>query len=259
MEVLRILIVEDDLLLAAELEEQLLEFGYAVTETVSRSDTALHSFRRRRPDLVLCDIRLKGSALDGIELVKEMNKISRVPIVFLTASGDTATVERAKLARPAYYLVKPCNAPQLKVALDFAIANFSSSTLADPSHSLRKQEPPTEQLFSVTDYVFLKDGYKHLRVKIASIIWVMALGANVKIITEKDTYVLTANLTSFSQQVPKDFMVRIHRSYIINIQHLASYQGGRLFMKYQQGEQELPIGKTYRSKVKDLFPRLKSD
>ncbi len=259
MEALRILIVEDDLLLATELEEQLLEFGYSITDNVANSKNALLSFRRRLPDLVLCDIQLKGSELDGIELVGEFNKISKVPIVFLSALGDQGTVTRAREVNPAYYLVKPCNAAQLRVALDFAIANFSADQQADPSHSLKFQEAPEEKIFAVTDFFFIKDSHKYIRIKIKDILWVEALGSNVKIITNAGTSTLAANLSSFSQQVTHDFLVRVHRSFIINIHQVLSFSGGRLFLQYKGGEQEIPIGKTYREDVKQLFPKLTSD
>jgi len=135
MEALRILIIEDDLLLATELEEQLLDFGYSILDNVSNYADAIHSFKRRFPDLVLCDIQLEDSQKDGIEVTEKFNEITKVPIIFLTAFGDAATLERAKKINPAYYLIKPCNPTQLKIALDFAISNFTKNEQADPQHS----------------------------------------------------------------------------------------------------------------------------
>jgi len=121
MSALKIFIVEDDLLLAEELQEQLLEFGYTITDVVANSQDALLAFRRRLPDLVLCDIHLKNSKLDGIELAAAFRQIATIPLIFLTAYGDEQTLTRAKATNPAYYLIKPCNATQLQVAIDFAV------------------------------------------------------------------------------------------------------------------------------------------
>ncbi len=259
MEALKILIIEDDVFLGTELEEQLLEFGYTITERVRDSKSAIIAFRRRLPDIVLCDINLEDSELDGIDLVKVFNTIAKVPIIFLTAFGDAKTVARAKEVNPAYYLIKPCNPNQLQISLDFAIANFMNKEEAELEHSLKLQEATTPSLHVGADYFFLKDGHKYVRVKVEDILWVEALGANVKIITEPSVFTLSANLSSFSKQVPHDFLVRVHRSYMINIHRIESFYGNRIYIQKNGKQQEIPIGKTYREGFQKLFIKLASD
>ncbi|MFK7774220.1 MAG: LytR/AlgR family response regulator transcription factor [Saprospiraceae bacterium] len=259
MEALKILIIEDDVFLGTELEEQLLEFGYTITERVRDSESAIIAFRRRLPDIVLCDIHLEDSELDGIDLVKVLNTIAKVPIIFLTAFSDTKTVARAKEVNPAYYLIKPCNPNQLQISLDFAIANFINKEEAELEHSLKPQKEITPSLHADADYFFLKDGHKYVRVKVKDILWVEALGANVKIITENSTFTLSANLSSFSKQVPHDFLVRVHRSYMINIHRIESFYGNRIYIQKNGVQQEIPIGKTYREDFQRLVVKLSSD
>ncbi len=259
MEALKILIIEDDVFLGTELEEQLLEFGYTITERVRDSESAIIAFRRRLPDVVLCDIHLEDSELDGIDLVKVLNTIAKVPIIFLTAFSDAKTVARAKEVNPAYYLIKPCNPNQLKISLDFGLANFINKEEAELEHSLKSQKEITSSLHADADYFFLKDGHKYVRVKVEDILWVEALGANVKIITEHSIFTLSANLSSFSKQVPHDFLVRVHRSYMINIHRIESFYGNRIFIQYKSKPQEIPIGKTYREDFQKLVVKLSSD
>lgn len=259
MDALRILIVEDDVLLGTELEEQLLDFGYTITERVRDSESAIFAFRRRLPDIVLCDIELEDSELDGIELVKVLNTIAKVPIIFLTAFGDAKTIARAKEVNPAYYLIKPYNPNQLQISLDFAIANFINKEEAQLQHSLLSQKVTIPSLHADSDYFFLKDGHKYVRVKVEDILWVEALGANVKIITEHSIFTLSANLGSFSKQVPHGFLVRVHRSYLININKIESFCGNRIFIQKNGEQQEIPIGKTYRENFQGLVVRLSSD
>lgn len=259
MHTLKILIVEDDLILAAELEEQLLEFGYTITDTVANSREALLAFRRRLPDLVLCDIHLQGSELDGIQLAGLLREIEVVPLVFLTAFGDEQTVDRAKEVRPDYYLIKPCNPNQLLVAIDFALSNYTNQKQADPRHSLQFHSLSPCAFYSTQNFFFVKNGYRYVRVEIADIAYVEAMGANVKIVTDQLSVVLTANLSSFSNQVSDRSLVRVHRSYLININKVRSFDAGRVFIPYQGVLNEIPIGKTYREGFQNRIPRLKSD
>lgn len=259
MKPLQILIIEDDLLLSQELEEQLLEFGYTITATAANSKDALLAFRRRLPDLVLCDIHLQGSDMDGIELATAFQRIASVPLIFLTALGDEQTITRAKATYPSYYLIKPCNAAQLQVALDFAISNFVGRQQADPRHSLQFHPAPPCALYSVQDFFFVKEGYRYVRIEVADVVFVEALGSNVKISTDKNTVVLTANLNSFLQQSAHPALVRVHRSFIVNLHHVHAFDAGRVYLSYQGGLQEVPVSKTYREDFQRRLPRLRSD
>jgi DNA-binding LytR/AlgR family response regulator len=259
MSALKILIVEDDLLLAEELQEQLLEFGYTITDVVANSQDALLAFRRRLPDLVLCDIHLKDSTMDGIALATAFQEIESVPLIYLTAFGDKKTVDRANATKPSYYLIKPCNPLQLQVAIDLAISNFTQKKEADPQHSLQFHQPPPCALYSTQDFFFIKEGYRYVRIEISDIVYVEALGSNVKIITEHCKVVLTANLSSFSQQVDHPSLVRVHRSYLINLHKVHSFDAGRVFLAYQGNLQEIPVSKKYREAMQSRLPRLKSD
>ncbi len=256
---LKILIVEDDLMLGQGLEERLLDFGYSITDNVANSQYALLAFRRRLPDLVICDIELKKSKLDGIQLAAAFNQIEKVPIIFLTSFGDSKTVERAKKVNPANYLMKPCTSPQLQVAIDLALENFMTKNTAEVIHSLKTQRTPSCLLYDSSNFFFVKDRNRYVRVEIADIVIVEALGYNVKIITDDYTVVLTANLSSFSKQVQHKSLVRVHRSHIINTNKLVSFDAGRAFLKYKDGLKEVSIGGTYREDFQRLLPRLVSD
>ena len=255
---LKVLIIEDDLILSEELKEQLTQLGYTV-EVASNSSQALELFATENPNLILCDIRLTNSKLDGIEIIKIINKIRSVPVVFLTAYGDKDTVERAKKVNPAYYLIKPSNVTQLKIALDFAISNFVNNIPANIKHSLQYHEPPLNSFYLKQDYFFAKKDDKYVRIEISDIIWVEALGANVQIFTEKNKVFLAATLNSFLNQVRHNSLLRIHRSYVININKIKAFDGGRVFVEYQTKQIAIPIGSTFRTKFKGLFNRLKSD
>lgn len=101
-----LLIVEDEGLVALDLQIRLEEVGYTVTRIVDNMEDAIASVRDERPDLALMDIRIKGKH-DGIETADRLRKEFDIPSIFVTALGDTGTVERAKLIEPFGYVIKP--------------------------------------------------------------------------------------------------------------------------------------------------------
>ena len=115
-----ILIVEDELITTADLEDALLRFGYHVTGTASSGKEAIRRVEQTRPDLVLMDIKLKGT-LDGIEAACEIRRCFDIPVIYLTAHADDKTLARAKLAEPLGYIVKPFQDAELHAVIEMAV------------------------------------------------------------------------------------------------------------------------------------------
>lgn len=116
----RILIVEDEAVTAMDMKQELITLGYEVVGIEDNADDADRATGELRPDLVLMDIRLYGS-VDGIEAATNLRGKYHVPIVFLTAHSDTATLQRAIEASPFGYLLKPFQIRELKVTIEVAI------------------------------------------------------------------------------------------------------------------------------------------
>lgn len=116
----KILIVEDDGIIAKDLENILLEKGYDVCGIAASSDEAINKFDLFQPDLVLMDIILKGQT-DGIETANRIRKKRNVPIIYLTAYTDDMTIERAKLTEPFGYILKPFDEKELLITIETSI------------------------------------------------------------------------------------------------------------------------------------------
>jgi DNA-binding LytR/AlgR family response regulator len=262
MEALKILIVEDEIFVAERIANDLVDFGYTITDNVSNSNDALKAFRKRLPDLVLMDINLKGSELDGIQLAHEYNQIAQVPIIFLTGIGGKETVERAKEVNPAYYLVKPYNSTQLQIALDFAISNFVNQQQAQVEHSLQFHTPPPCVFYSAKDSFFTKIEKKLFRIDIADLIYVKgeSPGSYIRIVTEQQGKLIQSlGLKSFTEQVQHNSLLRINRSYVVNIHKIVAFDKARVFVEVNGQQKEIPIGTTYRKKFEEMFLILKSE
>lgn len=134
-----ILVVEDERVVAHDIAESLLRMGYDVVGTAASSTECLKHAEERRPDLVLMDIRIEG-ALDGIETAKLLRSRFDVPVIFLTAYADEATVTRAKQTEAHGYILKPFRAGELRSAVEIALHK----------HALESQLKLREQWFSTT-------------------------------------------------------------------------------------------------------------
>jgi signal transduction histidine kinase len=116
----RILVVEDERIVARDLAGALTEMGYVVPATVATGEDAIEQVRGLLPDVVLMDIRLPGS-MDGIEAASAVREEHDIPVIFLTAHSDDETLRRAMQTEPVGYLVKPFFPPQLRCAIEIAL------------------------------------------------------------------------------------------------------------------------------------------
>ncbi len=116
----RILVVEDEAVVAMDLEDRLLAMGYQLAGQASTGEQALELCARERPDLILMDIRLAGD-MDGVQAAMEIRQRLRLPVIFLTAYSEEATLARAKLAEPYGYLLKPLEDRELRSAVEIAL------------------------------------------------------------------------------------------------------------------------------------------
>ena len=123
---LKIAIVEDEGLIAADLESRLLRAGYAVAGAADSAQTAMELIERTSPDLVLMDIRLKGPE-DGIAVAGWVRERFGIPVVYLTASDDRETLKRAERSQPSGYVKKPIATASLRSAIETALARRSSA------------------------------------------------------------------------------------------------------------------------------------
>ena len=121
MNALRILIVEDETLVARDLEATLKRLGFEVTALCRTGEEALAAMRRQRPDVVLMDIQLE-TGMDGVETATRLQAEHPAPIVFLTAYADELTLARAGAAQPYGYLLKPFHESELRSVVELAYA-----------------------------------------------------------------------------------------------------------------------------------------
>lgn len=117
---IKVLIVEDEVIVAKHIEGTLIDLGYSVTGIVSSGEEALELARSTAPDIVLMDIMLDGK-LDGINAAETIRSRFSLPVIFLTAYSDEKTLQRAKTTKPYGYVLKPFQETDLYTSIEIAL------------------------------------------------------------------------------------------------------------------------------------------
>ena len=120
MSLTRILVVEDETIVAMDVKDRLTDLGYEVVGMADRGAEALELAASTRPDLVLMDIRLKGE-MDGITAAEEIRQRFRIPVIYLTAFSEDSSLQRAKLTEPFGYIIKPFEDREIQSAIEMAL------------------------------------------------------------------------------------------------------------------------------------------
>jgi len=133
----RILVVEDEAIVAKDVQSRLEGLGYAVPAIASSGEQAVRRAAATQPDLVLMDIRIKGE-MDGVEAAGQVRDRFNIPVIYVTAYADDATLERAKITEPFGYILKPFETRELHCAIEMALYKHEAGELVKAS--LREKE-----------------------------------------------------------------------------------------------------------------------
>lgn len=126
----KILIVEDEAIVAEDLKAMLTKMGYTVVGTAATGQEALNLVEAHKPNMVLMDIRIKGN-MDGIETAENIVVQYDIPVTYLTAYADDKTLDRAKTTLPYGYILKPFEERDLRAAIEMALYKHRMQTLLE--------------------------------------------------------------------------------------------------------------------------------
>jgi DNA-binding LytR/AlgR family response regulator len=224
----KIAVVEDEIIIADNICESLESLGYNVLEPAITYTEGKELIDNERPDLVILDIHLSGKK-DGVDLALYVQETYNLPFIFLTAHADKATVERAKIAKPLAYLVKPFTKEELYSSIEVTLSNY------ELDKTQKENELPK-------NYLFIKQKNYFLKLKFDEIIFLKSDHVYVEIFTiQNEKYVLRESLSDFETKLNDDF-VRIHRSYVVNTKHIGLVE----LTSIKVETHDLPLSKQYR-------------
>jgi DNA-binding LytR/AlgR family response regulator len=242
-----ILIVEDEVILALDLCLQLESKGYTILGTATTGRQALIQQEQQQADIIICDINLRGD-LTGIETARQLVAIKPVPIIYLTAMNDRSTLEQAKTTNPAAYLIKPVTNDNLFIAIEIALNNFSRPS--ETQKNMLPSEPAPmpigiregETILQIGDFIFIKQNYQFVRLHQAEVLYAEADDKYTSLVTTSRKFVLRLSLVVLLQRMLDMTLVRIHRSYAVNLEKVESFND----YEVQVPGQTLPLGRVYK-------------
>lgn len=209
----KILIVEDELLVAVDIEESLESLGYIVQNTVDTAEEAIAEVKSNLPDLILMDINLKGEA-SGIDAAKEISKNNNVPIIFLTANSDVSTINSAKLALPYGYIIKPFTDKDLETNIEISLFKFQNDM------KLKLESDMFNNFLDLKDHekeqliIQSVDGLE--KINFDQVYFIEEKDDNTIIYLEENEVVVAKSLDEVAKLFPDNIFIRVSKYYVIN-------------------------------------------
>jgi two-component system, LytTR family, response regulator LytT len=221
----RILIVEDELLIADHISRILINAGYTSSSYVATVDEAVRAIESERPDIVLTDIMLNGDKT-GIDLGALLHGKYRIPFVYITSHSSPEMLARVKSTYPNAYLVKPFKKEDLIVAIELALFNAGSK--------------------ETDNCLLVKDGHAMAQIPHDEILWLEADGNYTQLHTSSNKRRLLRNvINELHMQLPQNDFIRIHRSFVVNRKRISEYTSTHAVVN----DTKLPVGRTYRESL----------
>ncbi|MCL6293903.1 LytR/AlgR family response regulator transcription factor [Jejuia spongiicola] len=245
----KILIVEDEILIAQDIANRLTAINYQIVGIAASAKRALELITKNNDiDIMLIDIILKGD-IDGIELAKIINDKYQIPFIFLTSHADISLVERAKKVHPYAYILKPFNNRQVSIAIELALVNYANKTRENELVKKQTFNKTENQVLQIKDSLFLKKNHHFERVPLKEILFLQADNNYCTVSTKSERFIYSMVLKKIEAHLPLNQFLRVHRSYVVNINSVNGFEGNMLFV----GEKKIPVSKTYKEAVFKLF------
>ncbi len=231
----RIVIVEDEALIADHIAMCLEDMGYEVAGIEEEGHAALELIDRERPDLCMLDINLAG-ALDGVDIAQEIKRRFGIPFIFLTSNSNKRTIERVKMTEPAGFILKPYTVEDLETNLGIILYKLKQ-VVHQAGHA--GQEGQKENSF------FIREKHELIRVHYDDISHIEAMDNYSRIHTAKGRFVLSQTLKTVEKRLEPYGFLRVHRSYVVNLSRIDLIAPRHL----ELGEVRIPISEAQRQKL----------
>jgi len=246
MNKVRILLVEDELITATDIQESLENQGYEIVGVAQTAGEALFLTKKTYPDIIVLDIKLAGNK-DGIEAAQMIEEHWRGPLIFLTGNSEKEIINRAKKVFPAAYVLKPFNVDQFSINIDLAFNNYLNSLNQSYQGKNLSQGNKFETIFVPVDYCYRKIIKKDIQ-------YVEASGSYVKIITSDQNFTISTNLGNIERQLVDDNFVRASRKFIINVDHVTLIESNIISI----GNTKITIGESFKHSLMKHFQLIKT-
>ncbi|GEQ85661.1 hypothetical protein ULMS_11690 [Patiriisocius marinistellae] len=233
---LRALIVEDEFITANLLKNYLQELGHNVVALAKNAIETIDYLDNEEIDFVFLDIQIQGSR-DGIWLAKKIQKDYHLPFIFVSANSEELTVKKAAKAKPLGFIVKPFKKDEIFATIAVALENFDTKKFNVPKAT------------QADDYTFIKttNGYKKLRYN--DIIYIKSEQKYITVYYTSGKMLLRSGLQDFSDTLPHNMFIRVHRSFLINSDKVDHINPNSIVL----GNITVPISASYKEEITTNF------
>ena len=238
---IKILIVEDNVIIADDMQSMLEEIGYEIVDNVIVYEQAVDVLKNNHVDLVLIDIIL-ASDKTGIDLGKHIRETYNIPFIFVTSNSDRATVENAKTVKPDGYLVKPFEQQDLYTSIEIALSNFN---YAKKGVGKMEDQEAADEITSnsvLKDSIFVKKQHLYYRIQFTDIQFIKADNVYLEVNTVDKKFLVRSPLKDYLEKLPKNKIYRAHKSYIVNVDHIDAINSKDIMINNNL----IPISKDFK-------------
>lgn len=243
---IKILIVEDEMIIGANISLQLTSLGYKVIGIMPKGKDALKEIKQNQPDIILLDINLKGS-LTGIETAEIIQKDYKIPIIYVTANADDANFNKAKATNPYAFISKPFKKLDLQRAIELTINRILSEKELEILSSEEKTTP-----FILSDCIFVRHHEKMVRVNIKDIFYIEAERNYCRIHCKDKEYLLTTTLKDMDNKLPNHHFIRVHRSFIVNLSNIDEIASSHIVIS----KKAIPVSSDSKKQLLQLIQKV---
>ena len=245
MEKLNIFIVEDESIVAKDIQNSLIKLGYNVVGIANNGNDAIEKITELVPDLVLMDIMIKGD-LTGIDVSEKIKEKISVPVIFLTAYADEGTLAKAKITEPYGYILKPFKEIDLHSTIEMAVYKHQKDTALlkerDLLYSMVENKDDNNK-----DILFVKANSRLVKVLLKDIYFVEALKDYVIINTQSARYTVHSTMKDIDRKLGNIDFARIHRSFIARLDKIQSIDSQNVIL--ENDKKIIPVGGSYREEL----------
>ncbi|MDJ0367132.1 LytTR family DNA-binding domain-containing protein [Hymenobacter sp. H14-R3] len=237
----KILIAEDELLLAAETERAVVRLGHLPVGPVQDCSQVRALLATNTIELVLMNVSVAGGC-HGIATALHVCSLFATPILFLTTPSASSILQHIRAAQPAVFLVKPYTDSSLRAALELAMSKSQPAFLAQQRAvpTLPKAVPA-----GFSQFIFVRKGSEHVKLFLKDILYIESFQNYVRVYTDTDNFVVDSTLKNFGQKLP-DYFLRTHRSYIVNLDNIKSYQESSVVL----GRYQIPVSRSCQEELR---------
>lgn len=210
----KVLVVEDELLVSADIEESLELLGYTVVDAVATGKDAIESVEKNLPDIILMDIMLKGD-MTGIEAANIIRKKHDVPIIYLTANADLGTIEKAKVSLPYGYIIKPFTDKDLQTNIEIARFKFTNDIQAKMESDQYNRFFNEINSGKTSMLASSESGLE--KIIIGDIYYINSSKDGSLIVLPDEDITVSRSVEDLEKELPDDQFVKVNQNQIVNV------------------------------------------